>query len=191
MSTQRPRDMFGFDDFVPDVTAIPDDMLAADDRTLRLAAPPVTPEQVDRFVAYQRSLQERLEVPTLRTEQWDQHLAAAHQSALEQSGLTHAAQTQLSGIASKFCTQRASVRTLRRKQAELRRAIAEIEADGGDVPEADQALDQRLTTELLRLEPLGALERRYGAEAIAALVSREDELLTLHAALNRLLVSRR
>lgn len=185
MATQGPRDLFGFDDLP--ATAIPEDVLAADDRTLRLAAPYFTPEEVDRFLRYQAALRDRLKAAPLHADQWHHHLSRAHEDALAESGLSVNQHAQINSVASQYATRRGSVRRLRAKQEELRRAIAKLEASGADVPPEQQELDYRIATELARLEPLAPLERRFGKEAIDALRAQEERLLELHAEVSRLL----
>lgn len=180
--------MFGFDEF--NATAIPEDMLAADDRTLRLAVPYFTSEEVDRFLRYQEALRDRLMASPIHADQWHAHFSGAHEDALADSGLTVQRHAQVASVASQFATRRASARRLREKQAELRKRIAETEARGDDVSPDDLELDHRLATELAKLELTAPLERRFGKEAIEALKAREERLLELHTAVSRLITQR-
>jgi hypothetical protein len=65
-----------------------------------------------------------------------------------------------------------------------------MQAEGAHVPAPDRELVGKLAAELSRLDELYPLERRYGADAIAALRQREDELVALHEQLSPLLARR-
>lgn len=179
------KDMFGFDDAPANATAITENIQAADDRTLRLAAPYFTAEQLEQFIAYQRAFKSRLDTSPLHPEHGNTHLATAHAAALEASGLAASAQSQISAVVAKFCAQVATRRALAEKQQTLRKHIAAIEASGADPKPDERELDHRITGELLRLQSLQPLERRYGKEAIALLAARESELLQLHTEITR------
>lgn len=189
MTTKKgPRDLFGFDELPS--SAIPDDVLAEDDRTLRLAAPFFTLDEVDQFIRYQETLRDRLMTSPIHADQWSQHLSAAHQDALAESGLSVARHAQISSVVSQFTTRRSSVRRLRAKQEEIRRCIAEAEAAGNDPLPEHLELDHRISSDLARLDSIAPLERRYGKDAIDALRAREDRLVELHSSVSKLLAHR-
>lgn len=181
------RDMFGFDEMP--ASAVPDDILAADDRTLRLSAPAVSLETIQQFIRYQRALLERLSARPLKPELRNEHFATAHQEALSVSGLDVRTHAKISAVATQFASSRVTVSKLREKQKQLRKKMAEVESQGEDPTEADRELDQKLTNEIVRLDPFSTLERRYGAEVIQSLRPFEEELVALHTALLPLLTS--
>jgi hypothetical protein len=183
MGGRRSNDIFGFED----ASAIPDEMQAADDKTLRLSSVEISPEDVDAFLRYQRALREYLEFSPVCRAGWVEQLAEAHRRSLEDAGLDAARHARLSPIAADFSGKRMAVRRLRRRLGELNERIARMEADGADVPAADLDLAARLTSELTRLDRFAPLERRHGAGAIAALREREDDLVALHEQLSPLL----
>lgn len=185
---QKPKDMFGFDD--APTSAIPDELVAGDDRTLRLAAPLFTAEELEQFLEYERALLARLDTAPLRADQWHAHFAASHVAALEAGGLSAARHAQLSAVVAKYCAQVTSRRALSTKQAELRRKLAAIEATGDDPSEDDRDLDQRISTELLRLSSVQPLERRYGKEVVALLEAKQDELVDRHCEIVRRMAHR-
>ncbi len=166
MST-RDKDFFGFGtgevagEFglgTGGASAVPSEIAAADDRTLRLAAPGVNAEKVEAFLAYQRAFVTRTELS----------LADGHLAALQASGLDGNAQAQLNTVAQAFCGRRITSRRLRERLPSLE----------GEV--ADNA-----RKELARLEDLTELSRRYGADAIACLQAREEALIEAHQAVLR------
>lgn len=182
------KDIFGFDEALP-ASAVPDDMLAADDKTLRLAAPWVDAKKLEGFLRYQRAVRDRLGAVPVHGDR-AAHVASAHTAALELSGLTASDHAQLGAFANDFCGRRSTVRLLASKLDERRRETAEIEARGDDVPQALLDVVAKLASELARLDTYLPMERRYGQDAVAQLRAREDELLELHAEVTRL-VSRR
>jgi hypothetical protein len=134
-----------------------DQFAAADVRSLRLAAPEVTVERLDRYLAFQRAM---AAVPLSAD---PQAVAAAHAEAARTSGLTGRELGELDAVARAFCGRRAVVRRVRQRMegaSPARRALLEQKLAGRD----DDA----------------ALERRYGAQALEALKAREEPLLALH-----------
>ncbi|MBX5483990.1 MAG: hypothetical protein IRZ16_19370 [Myxococcaceae bacterium] len=183
MTTRKRKDIFGFEDAPP--SAIPDEILAGDDKTLRLAAPIFSAEDLERYIRYERALLDRLDTAPIHPEARDEHFASSHMGALEASGLTSAQHAQLFAVVAKFCNHVTSRRALAEKQAALRARLAEQESRGEEPSEKDRELDQRITTELLRLSSLQPLERRYGKEAVALLVAKEAELVDTHCEIVR------
>jgi hypothetical protein len=155
---------------------IPDEVRAADDRTLRLSSLDVTPEDVEGFITYQRTLRDELEFSPVCHAGWTEQLSAAHQRSLAESKMDPGRLARVTSIALDFCARRSSAKTLRARLDDLRGADAET-----------QEVAARLRTELRRLDDLGTLERRHGASQIAALKEREDELVALHEQLSPLL----
>ncbi|HVE87450.1 MAG TPA: hypothetical protein VND93_31550 [Myxococcales bacterium] len=134
-----------------------DDLQLADDRTLRLSAPALTVERLDRYVAFQRSLSA---VPLSAA---PEAVAAAHAEAVRESGLSAREVGEIDAVARDFAGRRAVVRRLQ-------------ERAGTAGPE----LRARLEEELRGREDDAALERRYGREAVEALRAREEALVALH-----------
>ena len=178
-----PRDVFGFED----ATAIPDEVQAADDKTLRLSSVEIAPGDVDAFLVYQRALRDYLEFSPVCRAAWVEQLAEAHRRSLSEARLDPARHARLAPIAADFSGKRMTVRRLRERLRELNDRIARMEAEGARVPPPDRELVGKLAAELGRLDQLYPLERRYGAGAIAALREREDELVALHEQLSPLL----
>jgi hypothetical protein len=143
-------------------------MLGSDDRTLRLAAPEVTPEKVEAFLRYQRALCARP----------DAELADAHAAALAKSGLDGNAHARLNSVAQAYCGRVQAARRLRSRIETLRQGSPN-----------EQALARKAALEVARLEDLSDLARRYGADALACLGAREAALLEAHEAVVRRLTA--
>lgn len=141
-------------------------------RTLRLASIALSGELLDQFVTYQRTLLEAL----ARSSEADWHgrYAFAHGHALAASGLDLVVMGKVKALVGEFCGRRSALRQVREKIAQ----VAPGDPRG-------QAVLERAKTELPRLEGVADLEDRYGKEAIALLVAREDEVVALHRALVR------
>ena len=134
-----------------------DDFDAADLRSLRLAAPEVTVARLDRYLAFQRAM---TAVPLSAD---PRAVAAAHAEAVKVSGLSAREVGELDAVVRDFCGRRAVVRRVRRR----------MEA-------ADPPVRDRLEQELASRDDDGAVERRYGRQALEALLAREEALLALH-----------
>lgn len=145
---------------------------AADDRTLRLAAHPLTEQELEGLIRYQEaflSVAEATAGPVV--------LARAHEEALKASGFAdskHVEQGQ--ALLRAFCGQRWAVSKLRDK-------LKQLESQG---PETDKLRD-RIRNELVRLERTDTFVRRYGQEPIALLLKHEPKLLDLHSRMTRVL----
>jgi hypothetical protein len=146
-----------------------EEISAADDKTLRLAAPELTTGRLEAFVRYLERLGELLEA-TASTDA--AALAACHQQALAASGLNPGTHAVLSALVADFAARRGAVLQLREKLAGL--------AEGSE-------LGQKLSLQLRRLQPVSPLERRYGAEAVALLMTREAQVVALQTRTTRLL----
>jgi hypothetical protein len=146
---------------------------AADDRTLRMAYVPVDTALLDALVRYQQTWLSHAEGG-----QGSDALGRAHTEALAASGLDSQKAEQGNAMLRAFSGRRYAARRLEDK---LR------QAEGASGPEAE-ALRTRLREELTKQEvATEALGRRYGADTLALLRSREAELLELHNRMTRLL----
>jgi len=135
----------------------PGDLGSADDRTLRLAAPELTVERLDRYLAFQQAL---AAVPLSAD---PAEVAAAHEVAVRVSGLSAREVGEIDAVARDFAGRRAVVERVRQR----------LEGAG---PE----LRARLEGELRGRDDDGAIERRYGRQALEALRARGEALLALH-----------
>jgi len=148
------------------------DLTAADDRTLRWAAPPLDAAMLDALIRYQQRYLSHAEAG-----QGAEALASAHTEALAASGLDSKAAEQGSALLRAFGGRRWAVRKLQEKLGQLQ---------GGGA--AEEELRTRIQDELTKQErETDALARRYGDDALALLRPREEELLALHTRLTRLL----
>ena len=186
MPPSGPKDMFGFDEAVP-ASALSDDVLAADDKTLRLAAPLLTAERLEGFIRYQKAFLARITAAPLKKEQVHDYLADAHTAALEESGLDLPTHAQVAAFVTDFCGKRTTVRALSVKLKERQKKVAEIEARGDDVDPEELEIVGKLATELVRLDRFDPMDRRYGPDQVALLRSREQELVQLHNQIHDLL----
>lgn len=143
------------------------DLAAADDRTLRLAAPELTDELLERLINYQEAFLGHAEADGASTEA----LASAHHKALAASGLTPKQVEQGSAVLRAYCAQRAVVAHLRARRAHP----------------LDAERAARLDAELRRLDRPEVLARRYGEAQVASLQAREPRLLALHERLQQVL----
>ncbi|MFL5347955.1 MAG: hypothetical protein ACJ8AT_24450 [Hyalangium sp.] len=145
---------------------------AADDRTLRLAAHPLTEQDLAALIHYQETFLAIAE-PTPGAEA----LARAHSEALKVSGLADSRHVeQGNALLRSFFGQRWAVGKLRDK-------LKQLESRG---PEADE-LRGKIRNELARLERTDSFVRRYGEESISLLLKHEEKLLGLHSRMTRVL----
>ncbi len=158
-----------FDDTNEPVT---DGVLAADDRTLRLASHPLTEEDLSALIRYQETF-----LATAEPTPGPEALSRAHSEALQASGLGDARKVeQGNALLRSFCGQRWAVGKLKDKLKQL---------DPGGA-KADE-LRGRIREELARLERTDAFVRRYGQETITLLLKHEEQLLGLHTRMTRVL----
>jgi hypothetical protein len=145
---------------------------AADDRTLRLAAHPLTEQELDALIHYEEAF-----LAVAESTPGHEVLAKAHTEALKVSGLNDAKYVE-QGLAllRSFSGQRWAVSKLKAK-------LKELEPQG---PKADE-LRGRIRDELARLERTDAFVRRYGEEPIALLQKHEETLVLLHTRMTRVL----
>ncbi|WP_224249816.1 hypothetical protein [Hyalangium gracile] len=145
---------------------------AADDRTLRLAAHPLTEQELTSLIRYQDAF-----LAIAEASPGTEVLARAHSEAMKAAGLEDSKFVeQGSALLRAFCGQRWAVSKLRDK-------LKQIESRG---PEADE-LRGRIRDELVRLERTDTFARRYGEEPIALLMKHEQKLLELHTRMTRAL----
>jgi hypothetical protein len=140
--------------------------LGPDDKTLRLATPEVTPQNLTHYVKYQQALLAGLkaDVPA----EWEAKSAQAHQHALELSGIDASVISRLRPVVADFCGRRWAVQELTRRRGELAN---------------DHDRIAKLDLELARLEDLSPLISRYGRTVVEVLCSLEGPLVQLHGAL--------
>lgn len=140
---------------------------SADARTLRLAAHPLTPEELEALVRYQEAFLAHAEQPSLGHEA----LSTAHQRGLEASGMKDLRVVEQGlSLLRAYCGQRWTARRIASR-------LVELEGE-----KASKARD-----ELRRLEDLEPLARRYGQEATELLRQHEDRLLALHTRMQKVL----
>ncbi|MFY2557372.1 hypothetical protein ACN469_07095 [Corallococcus terminator] len=145
---------------------------AADDRTLRMAMPPVDGALLDALVRYQETF-----LAHVGSDRGAESLARAHALAQTASGL--AAKTLEQGIAMlrAFGGRRWTARKLDDK-------LRQLESASGSTEE----LRTRVRDELAKQErETVALGRRYGEATLALLRERETPLLDLHTRMTGLL----
>lgn len=146
---------------------------AADDRTLRMAYLPVDGPLLDALVRYQRTYLSHADAG-----QGAEALVRAHTEALAASGLDSKTAEQGTAMLRAFSGRRWAAQKLQDK-------LRQVEGQPG--PQAEE-LRSRIREELTKQEAATeALARRYGADTLALLRSREPELLDLHTRLTRLL----
>ncbi|MGA9521228.1 MAG: hypothetical protein WBV82_07180 [Myxococcaceae bacterium] len=154
------------------------DIEAADARTLRLAAPLVTPERLAGYIRYLESFHAQLHATSIRGTGDAAHVADSHRRAQADSGVDLECFGPLSALVADFAAKRGTVQALRRRLDEL----GEREGDMG-LREREEAIRK----ELVRLDSLAPLERRYGAVAIALLMAHEALLIRLQSEVSRVL----
>jgi hypothetical protein len=148
-------------------------MDAADARTLRMSAQPLTEEYLQALIRYQEAFLTRLEGPSGGKDA----VAEAHQAGLETSGLDVKRVELGTVLLRAYSGQRWTARRLRAR-------LVELEAQT-DAESAEKAA--RVRTELRRIEDLEPLARRHGQEAIDLLNPHEERLVALHTRLQRAL----
>lgn len=137
----------------------------ADDRTLRMSAPHVDTEALQKWLAYQEAFigQARHLVGNANA------LAQAHELALKQAGLDGSQVEELSAVVRAFCGPRRVLIRLKARQKEL-------EQQG---PKAQPVLD-RVIPAIERLSRTEPFAQRYGAETLALLLHQEARVVALH-----------
>jgi hypothetical protein len=149
-------------------------MEAADARTLRLAAHPLTEAELLSLVRYQEAFLAHVEQPSAGADA----IGTAHQLGMQASGLTQTKVVELgNAMLRAYSGQRWTARRLRTRLAELEQRP--------DAASTDKA--GRIRDELRRVEDLEPLARRYGQETIDLLNQHEERLVDLHARMQKIL----
>ncbi|WNG36898.1 hypothetical protein F0U61_26900 [Archangium violaceum] len=157
-----------------DIDAAPSGLMeAADSRTLRLSAHPLTPAELDGLFRYQEAFLAHMEQASVAHEAF----AQAHQLGLQASGLEVKVVELGNALLRAYSGQRWTARKVRTRLAELEKQTDDVSAE-----KARKARD-----ELHRLEDLETLARRYGQEAIDLLNQHEDRLVSLHTRMQKAL----
>jgi hypothetical protein len=147
---------------------------AADAKTLRLAAHPLTEEDVAALVRYQEAFLAHAETSSAAPDA----IVSAHQLALQASGFEDVKIVELGlSMLRSFCGPLWTAQKLRSRLAEL-----EKQPDAASAAKA-----HRIREELSRVENLDALARRYSQQAIDLLRQHEDQLISLHARMQKVL----
>src|SRR5690242_12399841 len=138
-------------------------MRSEDDRTLRLAAPVVTPERVDQLLRFQRAW---LAVArSVAGTSPDALLSAAHQAGLEASGLPGRELGGLDALARSYCGQRWTEQRLAEGQAEIEARLRDAQAPGAPPAPVDLRSAEGFSRTGARRPAAELLARRYGPEA--------------------------
>lgn len=133
-------------------------------KTLRLASLQLTPERLEAFITYQRTM--LLELERAEATDWSGKYAFAHGRALAESKLDLVEYGKLKAMVGDFCGRRSS--------------YAQVKARVDASTENDEKLRARALTQLPKLEDMSAFEARHGVEALKLLREREEQLLSLH-----------
>lgn len=141
---------------------------AADDRTLALATPGLTPEKLEAYLDYQLAFVETLEA-TAGTA--TARLAAAEAEATKRvPEPLRKEHVRVGALVSDYCGKRKTLRVLEAKQASLPAPSTE--------PEKERAT--KLAKELIGLRDMAPFLRRHGETALTLLDAQEARLLDLH-----------
>lgn len=160
-----------FDDLATSQSA---GMDAADSRTLRLAAHPLTETELHALLRYQEAFLAHVELASVG----DDGIVTAHQLGMQASGLKEAKVVELgNAMLRAYSGQRWTARRLRTRLAELEQ--------GGGAASAEKA--RKIRDELRRIEDLEPLARRYGQGTIDLLNQHEEQLVGLHARMQKAL----
>lgn len=138
-------------------------------KTLRLASLQLSPERLEGFIIYQRTL--LAELARAPASDWSGRYAFAHGRALAACQLDLVELGKLKAMVGDFCGRRSAAQQVKERLAK-----------GGDTPK-DAVIAARAEKSLPKLDDLSAFSGRHGAEALALLQAREVELLLLHRAL--------
>lgn len=157
-----------------------DGFLDADDRTLRLSVPELSPEQIQQFLRYEQAFLGHAEAGHPD----DARLAEAHQRGLDASGLTAESVSRLSTLVRAYA---GAVCVIRR--VELRMSEARLASEQGD--EAAREKLARLQGEHARLASMHSLQSRIGPATIALLEANRDVLVDGHERVAKILAEPR
>src|SRR5882762_2383771 len=132
----------------------------SDARTLRLAHPDVSSEQLESFIAYQRTLLRSL--MDTSGDDWAGRFAFGHAKALKASRLDPLEQRQIASAAAAFCGRRSAA-------FEVKTRIKELKTRAPNLSDRETSLLAKAPAELERLEDLSELEATLGSTTIASL----------------------
>lgn len=138
-------------------------------KTLRLASLQLSPERLDAFVLYQRTLLAELE--RAPETEWSGRYAFAHSRALAASKLDLVELGKLKSMVGDFCGRRSAVQQVKERLA-----------SPIGTPK-DAVIAERAHKQLPKLDDQTHFIARHGEEAVKLLQSREAELVELHRAL--------
>lgn len=138
-------------------------------KTLRLASLQLSPERLDAFVTYEKTLLAELE--RAPATDWSGRYAFAHGRALAASKLDLVELGKLKAMISDFCGRRSAAQAVKDRLASI-----------GSSPK-DAVIAERAKKQLPKLDDLSQFTARHGEEAVRLLQARETELLELHRAL--------
>jgi len=159
----------------------------SDVKTLRLVSAQLTPESVNAFITYQRTVIGSLAITSTPAQAtWAGRFAFAHGKALAESGLDALTQQRIKVPVSEFCGKRSASLTVKQRVANAEAALHAAKSQGKPELAKEQALLGRAATELSRLSNFSDFIHRYGQAAFDLLTARELELVTLHRELSRL-----
>ena len=150
---------------------------AADDRTLRMASPPLDAAQLAGLVRYQEAFLAEAEPALAAGAPPAAVLPSAHEKGLAASGLSLKDVERGSALLRAFSGRRWTLQRILERYRQL---------EGDGTPQAEERR-ARVEEELARLQNLDDLQRRYGAETLALLMRAEKQLVPLHARLVRVL----
>lgn len=148
-------------------------MEAADSRTLRLSAHPLTESELEGLVRYQEAFLGHMEQAAVAHDAFP----TAHELGLKASGLDLKVLEMANALVRAYCGQRWTAWKVRTRLTEL-----EKQTDAASKEKARKARD-----ELGRLEDLQPLARRYGQQAIDLLEQHEERLVALHTRMQKAL----
>jgi hypothetical protein len=145
----------------------------SDARTLRLAHPDVSPERLERFMTYQRTLLKALMETS--GDDWAGRFAFGHAKALKASGLDTLEQKQIAAAAQSYCGRRSAALAVSER-------LHELEARRSSLSPKEAELLQKAPADLQKLEDLSELSDTLGPVTMASFRAREVELVELHRA---------
>ncbi len=135
-------------------------------KTLRLASLQLSPERLEGFITYQRTL--LTELARAPATEWSGRYAFAHGRALAACQLDLQELGKLKAMVGDFCGRRSAAQQVKERLTSI-----------SDSPK-DTQIAARAEKSLHKLDDMAQFAARHGAEALALLEAREPELLLLH-----------
>ena len=135
-------------------------------KTLRLASLQLSPERLEGFITYQRTL--LTELARAPASEWNGRYAFAHGRALAACQLDLQELGKLKSMVGDFCGRRSAAQQVKDRLTTI-----------GDSPK-DAQIAARAQKSLHKIDDMALFAERYGAEALALVRAREPELLLLH-----------